>query len=153
ARHLGAERAADEGEGRPGDVGGGGAPALPGERPVDRAAEQDRGQDDGGVHDDARQGPQHELTGDLAEVPPHLPEEAERHALYLTKTQVGCNNGNATSPITAATAMRSGLLIFQRNSTTRLTSATSALIGARRVESGSGIGGSSCPGGKASVTI
>src|SRR5262249_9663353 len=46
---------------------------------------------------------------------------------YFTKTQSGLRRGKAMRPTIAAAAMSSGLLTFQRNNTTRLTSATSAV--------------------------
>src|SRR5262249_55058023 len=46
---------------------------------------------------------------------------------YFTKTHVGCRSGKAMSPRTAAAATSAGLLTFQRNSSTRLISATSTV--------------------------
>src|SRR5262249_35565340 len=111
----------------PGDVRGGGAASLPGERAVDRPAEQDRGQHHRRVHDDASQRAERELARDLTKVAAHLPEIGEHRGRYFTKTQAGCSSGDATRPIAAGVAMSSGLLTFQRNSTARLTSATSAV--------------------------
>src|SRR6266478_1904421 len=66
-----------------------------------------------------------ELTHDVL---PVFDDLASTHAgSYFTKTHVGWSSGNAISPITAAAAMSRGLLTFQRNSTTRLTSVTTAV--------------------------
>src|SRR5262249_36516331 len=46
---------------------------------------------------------------------------------HFTKTHSGLRSGNATSPMIAAAATSSGLLTFQRNKTTRLPTATSAV--------------------------
>src|SRR5712692_4247716 len=46
---------------------------------------------------------------------------------YFTNTQVGWSRGNAMRPMIAVTATSRGLLTFQRNSTTRLASAMSAV--------------------------
>lgn len=46
---------------------------------------------------------------------------------YFTKTHVGFKGGKAIRPIAAVAATRTGLLTFQRNSTTRLTSPISAV--------------------------
>src|SRR5437660_911394 len=46
---------------------------------------------------------------------------------YFTKTHSGLSSGNATSPMIAVAATSRGLLTFQRNKTTRLPSATSAV--------------------------
>ena len=64
----------------PADVGGRGLAAPQEQRAVDRPAEEDRRQDDGGIHDDAGHGSQHELAGHLPEVRPHLPEKREHVA-------------------------------------------------------------------------
>src|SRR5205807_8383935 len=81
----------------------GGAP-LPGERPVDRATQEDRRQDDGGIHDDAGDGSQHELAGDLPEVRPHLPEKPEHAgALWEGRGRHVPNAGSSRSRVTRAT--------------------------------------------------
>src|SRR6266481_367041 len=46
---------------------------------------------------------------------------------YFTKTHAGLSSGNAMSPMIAVAATSRGLLTFQRNKTTRLPSATSAV--------------------------
>src|SRR5438093_4949690 len=48
-------------------------------------------------------------------------------ASYFTKTHSGLRSGNAMRPMIAVAATSKGLLTFQRNSTTRLPSATSAV--------------------------
>ena len=53
------------------------APRSERERLVDRAAEEDGGQDHGRVHDDAGERAEHELARGLPEVGPHLPEVAK----------------------------------------------------------------------------
>jgi hypothetical protein len=42
---------------------------------------------------------------------------------YFANTQAGFSRGNATIPTTAVSAISKGLLIFQRKSTSKLTSA------------------------------
>src|SRR5207244_3672275 len=104
ARHLGEQRAADECQRGPADVAGRGGAPLPGERPVDRATQEDRRQDDGGIHDDAGDGSQHELAGDLPEVRPHLPEKPEHAgALWEGRGRHVPNAGSSRSPVTRAT--------------------------------------------------
>ena len=74
ARDLGEQRACDEGERGPADVAGCRFASLESQRPIDGAAEQDRGQHDRGVHDDAGDRAEHQLARDLAEIAPQLPE-------------------------------------------------------------------------------
>ena len=80
-RHLGEEGAAQERERRPPDVRGSRLPALEGQRAVDGPAQQDRGQDDRRVHDDAGHRAEHELPRHLAEVRPHRPEKPQHRGV------------------------------------------------------------------------
>ena len=80
ARYLGQQGAADEGEGRPADIDGRGFAPLQGQHSVDGTAKKDRGQDDGGIHDDAGHGTQGELARHLSEVRPHPPEKGKHEA-------------------------------------------------------------------------
>src|SRR4030095_13420710 len=81
------------------DIGARRLAPLEGEGAIDRAAEQDRRQNDRGVHNDAGHGPEDELPCDLPEVRPHLPEEAEA-ALSDGHRWIA---GSSRSPVTRAT--------------------------------------------------
>src|SRR5881409_105206 len=78
--------------------------------------------------DAARTGEALELGGgkDALRRPVQAHEEDGRLA-HFTKTHVGFSSGNAITPMSAVTAIRTGLLTLQRNRTPRLPSPTSAV--------------------------
>src|SRR5437899_171206 len=78
--------------------------------------------------DAARTGEALELGGgdDALRRPVQAHEEDGRLA-HFTKTHVGFSSGNAITPMSAVTAIRTGLLTLQRNRTPRLASPTSAV--------------------------
>src|SRR5205823_2055272 len=53
--------------------------------------------------------------------------EEDGRLAHFTKTHVGFSSGNAITPMSAVTAIRTGLLTLQRNRTPRLASPTSAV--------------------------
>ncbi len=78
ARPLARQRAAEEGQGCPADRRGGRLAPLEGEGGVDRAPQQQGGEDDRRVHRDAGQRAERQRARDLPEVGAQLPEVVRR---------------------------------------------------------------------------
>src|SRR5437773_2746909 len=87
-----------------------------------------RGQHEYGQAGDAGAGEALDHAGgeDALRRPVQAHEEDGRLA-HFTKTHVGFSSGNAITPMSAVTAIRTGLLTLQRNRTPRLASPTSAV--------------------------